>query len=71
MARRKRVTRVAIVCDADCNWRRVREVRHDLDRDEMIYHCDTPIGGRFDTLDAACNAAMAVHEPRKQKRRAA
>jgi hypothetical protein len=45
---KKRVTRVAIVCDADCNWyvRRVREVRHDLDRDEMIYFCDRPMKQR-------------------------
>jgi hypothetical protein len=65
---KRRITRVAIVCDEDCNWyvRRVREIRHDLDRDEMIYYCDQPIGGRFDTLDAACDAAMAVQEPRRK-----
>jgi hypothetical protein len=56
---KEKVTRVAIVCDADCNWyvRRVRRVVRDLDRDEMVYTCDWPIGGRFDTLDAACDAA--------------
>ena len=67
MARRKRVTRVAIVCDEDCNWyvRRTRQVVHMLHRDEYVYYCDGPIGGPYDTLDAACDAAMAVQEPRK------
>jgi len=65
----KRVTRVAIVCDEDCFWyvRRIRRVVRDLDRDEMIYTCDWPIGGRFDTLDEACDPAMAVQEPRKRR----
>jgi len=65
MRKEKRVTRVAIVCDADCFWyvRRIRRVVRDLDRDEMIYACDWPIGTRFDTLDEACDAAMAVWEP--------
>ena len=63
--KKKRVTRVAIVCDESCNWyvRRIKTVYRDLDHDEMVYRCDEPIGGRFDTLDAACDAAMAVHEP--------
>jgi uncharacterized protein YcgI (DUF1989 family) len=64
---KKRVTRVAIVCDADCFWyvRRIQHVIHDVGSDAMIYYCDEPIGGRFDTLDEACDAAMAVQEPRK------
>jgi len=64
---KKRVTCVAIVCDEECNWyvRRIRQVRHDLDLDEKVYTCDTPIGGRFDTLDEACDAAMAAWEPRR------
>jgi hypothetical protein len=64
---RKKVTRVAIVCDDVGNWfvRRIARDRHDLDRDEMVYYCSVPIGGRFDTLDAACDAAMAVQEPRR------
>jgi hypothetical protein len=39
---RKRVTRVAIVCDVDCSWfvRRIASSRHDLVRDEMVYRCD-------------------------------
>jgi len=67
--KKKRVTRVAIVCDEDCNWyvRRIRHVHHKLDCDEMIHHCDEPIGGRFDTLDAACDAAMAAQEPRRPR----
>jgi hypothetical protein len=64
---KKRVTRVAIVCDEDCNWyvRRIREVGYDFSRDERVYYCDLPIGSRFDTLDGACNAAMAAWEPRR------
>ena len=64
---KKRVTRVAIVCDQDCNWyvRRIRMVRHDWGRDERVYYCDIPIGGKFSTLDEACDAAMAVWEPRR------
>ena len=63
--KKKRVTRVAIVCDESCNWyvRRIKTVYRDLDHDEMVYRCDEPIGGRFDTLDEACDAAMAVQEP--------
>jgi hypothetical protein len=61
----KQITRVAIVCDEDCNWyvRRINWL--DFYRDEAIYRCDQPIGGRYDTLDAACDAAMAVQEPRR------
>jgi hypothetical protein len=64
---KKRVTRVAIVCDEDCNWyvRRIREVRYDWGRDERVYYCDRPIGTRFDTLDEACDAAIAAQEPRR------
>ena len=59
---KKRVTRVAIVCDEDCFWyvRGIRHLHHTLDCDERIYYCDEPIGGRFDTLDEACDAAMVV-----------
>jgi len=58
--KKKRVTRVAIVCDESCNWyvRRIKTVYRDLDHDEMVYRCDEPIGGRFDTLDAACDAPI-------------
>jgi len=64
---KKRVTRVAIVCDADCFWyvRRVALVKYDGIRNEMSYVCDRPIGTSYDTLDEACDAAMAVHEPRR------
>jgi len=46
--RKKKVTRVLIVCDEDCNWyvRRIRRVVRDLDRDEMIYRCDRPMKQR-------------------------
>jgi hypothetical protein len=45
---KKKVTRVAIVCDEDCNWyvRRVARVVHMLHRDEMIYRCDRPMKQR-------------------------
>jgi len=41
---KKRVTRVAIVCDDAGNWfvRRIARSRHDLARDEMVYCCDRP-----------------------------
>ena len=46
--RKKKVTRVLIVCDEDCNWyvRRIRRVVRDLDRDELIYRCDRPMKQR-------------------------
>jgi hypothetical protein len=46
--RKKRVTRVAIVCDADGTWfvRRIAWSRHDINRDEMIYYCDRPMKQR-------------------------
>ena len=64
---KKRIDRVAIVCDEAGYWfvRRLAWSEHDRVADEMIYHCDRPIGTRFDTLDEACDAAMAVQEPRR------
>ena len=67
MTRRKRVTRVAIVCDEDCFWyvRRIAFSKYDHTRNEVTYVCDQPIGTSYDTLDEACNVAMAVQEPRR------
>lgn len=46
--------RVLIVFDGEA-WfvRRVRLIQHNLTDDEKIYHCDLPIGRRFDSLDEA------------------
>ena len=46
--------RIAIVCDGK-SWfvRRIATIEHNLDRDEMIYHCDMPLGGPFQSLDDA------------------
>ena len=65
--KKKRVTRVAIVCDEDCHWyvRRVAFSKYDSIRNEVSYVCYQPIGTSYDTLDEACDAAMAVHEPRR------
>ena len=64
---KKRVTRVAIVCDAECFWyvRRIALVKYDGIRNEVSYVCDQPIGTSYDTLDEACNAAMAAQETRR------
>lgn len=54
--------RVAIVSDDDGNWyvRRIAWIEHNLDRDEKVYRCDVPIGGRFKTLDEAVAAAQTA-----------
>jgi hypothetical protein len=45
---KKRITRVAIVCDADGTWfvRRVAFSKYDRERGEMIYRCDRPMKQR-------------------------
>jgi len=40
-------------------------VRHDWGRDDRVYYCDIPIGGKFSTLDEACDAAMECAANRK------
>ena len=46
--RRKKVTRIAIVCDADGTWfvRRVALSKYYRERDEMIYWCGWPMKQR-------------------------
>jgi len=55
-----RTARVLIVFDGEA-WfvRRVRAIEHDLDLDEKVYRCDDALGGRCDTLDAACKLVKA------------
>ncbi len=50
--------RIAIVSDGDA-WfvRRVRTSVHDGEKDEMVYHCDAPIGVSYSNLDAAVEEA--------------
>lgn len=62
--------RVLIVCD-DKGWyvRRVCAVEHNLDRDQKIYYCDEPVGGRFRTLKSAGDAALRFRRSRRSRRR--
>jgi hypothetical protein len=48
MPRKKRVTRVAIVCDDDCTWyvRRIAFSKYDRVRNEVTYVCDRPMKQR-------------------------
>lgn len=47
--------RVVLVFDGTA-WfvRRLRQIEHDLSRDEKVYHCDKHLGGPF-TLTEGCN----------------
>lgn len=49
--------RTAIVNDGS-SWfvRRIASSRHDLTNDEMIYTCDKPIAGPFNSLPQAVEA---------------
>jgi len=55
-----RYDRFLIVFDGT-SWfvRHVRVIEHDLDRDEKVYRCDTPVGVAHDTLDDAVKTLRA------------
>lgn len=52
------MARHLIANDESGKWyvRRIREVEHDLTRDEKVYRCDQPIGGAYDSLPDAVTA---------------
>jgi hypothetical protein len=56
--------RLLIVFDGRA-WfvRRVRSTVHELTRDEMVYYCDQPLGGPYDTIEAAVAALPFVGRP--------
>jgi hypothetical protein len=47
-------SKVAIIFDGEA-WfvRSIRTIEHDLDLDEKVYRCDTPIGGPFKSISDA------------------
>jgi hypothetical protein len=60
--------RYLIVFDGK-SWfvRHVRVIEHDLDRDEKVYRCDTPLGGAHGTLDEAVTAFRAAAVKRESQ----
>lgn len=50
--------RILVVTDGK-SWyvRQVRLSVHEWERDEMVYHCDKHLGGPYESLDIAAEAA--------------
>ncbi len=61
--------RVLIVCDDTGKWfvRRVRMTEHNLDLDQMIYHCDEPLGGPYDDLAGAVARVQRLPRGKRPK----
>jgi hypothetical protein len=55
----KLTNRIVIANDESGAWyiRRIRVVEHALDRDEKVYRCDWPVGGRYASLEEALTVA--------------
>jgi hypothetical protein len=68
-------SRVLIVCDSGGAWyvRRVRLVKHDLDRDEKVYYCDKHLAGPFtligDAVEVVYQWCRKQHARRRNERR--
>lgn len=56
----ERTHRTLIVVSDGDTWfvRRVRTTVHDLDRDEMVYRCDSPLGGPFASAQEALESLV-------------
>ncbi len=49
--------------------RMVAYTMYDATRDEMVYHCDKPIGGPFKSLAIAVASVDKILKPKKKKKR--
>jgi hypothetical protein len=61
--------RVLIVCDETGKWfvRRVRMTEHNLDLDQMIYHCDAPLSGPCADLASAVTCVERLPRGKRPK----
>jgi hypothetical protein len=61
--------RTLIVCDDNGKWfvRRVRVAVHDLDRDEMVYHCNEPLSGSCPNLMSAVASLQRLPRSKRPK----